>query len=79
MNAHATDEGEKDDDADELDFDEFKSCICRWANAKIPVELRGEPPEPFEYTWQAFLQLIFIPKMRKVMKEMRAGRKRKTL
>lgn len=79
VNAQAADEGEKDDDADELDFREFKNCLCRCANAKIPAELRGDPPEPFEYTWQAFLQILFIPKMRKVIKDMKKGLIKKTM
>lgn len=67
VNQQASDEGEKDEDADELSFAEFKSCLCRCANAKIPQEMRGDPPEPFEYTWQSFLQVLFLPKMRKVL------------
>lgn len=79
VNAQACDEGEKDDDADELSFDEFKNAICRCANAKIPIERRGDPPEPFEYIWQSFLQIIFLPKMKAVVKDMRKGVAKKTL
>ena len=31
----------KDDDGDELNFSEFKTLLCRMANAKIPASLRG--------------------------------------
>uniref|UniRef100_A0A7S2N782 EF-hand domain-containing protein n=1 Tax=Haptolina brevifila TaxID=156173 RepID=A0A7S2N782_9EUKA len=79
VNAQATDTGEKDDDAEELSFGEFKNAICRCANAKIPIDLRGDPPEPFEYTWQAFLQVLFLPRMKKVASDMRKGVAKKTL
>lgn len=71
VNNQAADNGSKDDDADELSFSEFQSCLCRCANAKIPIDRRGTPPEPFEYTWHAFLQVIFLPKIKKVVKDMR--------
>mgnify|MGYP006093971193 CR=1 FL=1 len=77
VNNQAADDGEKDDDADELSFSEFKSCICRIANAKIPASTRGG--EPFEFTWQAFLQVVFLPKMKKVMKDMKRGIAKKTI
>ena len=79
VNAQADDEGEKDDDGDELSFSEFKMMVCRAANAKIPPEVRGDPPEPFEFVWQSFLQIIFLPKMKKVIKDMRKGLIKKTL
>ena len=71
VNNQAADDGEKDDDAEELNFAEFKSCICRLANCKIPEKDRGG--EPFAYTWQAFLQIIFLPKMKKVCKDLKKG------
>ena len=77
VNNQAADDGEKDDDGDELSFSEFKTLLCRMANAKIPASLRGG--EPFEYTWQAFLQLVFLPKVRAVMKDMKRGLVKKTL
>jgi hypothetical protein len=79
VNAQADDEGEKDDDGDELNFSEFKMMVCRAANAKIPPEVRGDPPEPFEFVWQSFLQIMFLPKMKKVIKDMRKGLMKKTL
>jgi uncharacterized protein YqcC (DUF446 family) len=77
VNAQANDDGEKDDDDDELNFIEFKNCLCRIANAKIPKKDRGG--EPFEHTWRAFLQIVFLPKMRKVIKDMKKGVMKKTL
>jgi hypothetical protein len=74
VNNQAADDGSKDDDAEELTFSEFQSCLCRCANAKIPIDRRGTPPEPFEYTWHAFLQVIFLPKIKKVVKDMRKVR-----
>jgi hypothetical protein len=64
VNMQAADDGEKDDDAEELNFDEFKNCMCRVANAKIPAKNRGG--EPFEFTWHSFLQIIFLPKIKSV-------------
>lgn len=77
VNNQAADDGVKDDDGDELSFPEFKNCICRIANAKIPVSNRGG--EPFEHTWHAFLQILFLPRMKAVMKEMKKGIRRKSL
>ena len=77
VNNQAADDGEKDDDAEELTFTEFKSCMCRIANAKIPAKDRGGVP--FEYTWHSFLQLMFLPKMKKVMRDMKRGVAKKTL
>ena len=77
VNSQAADDGEKDEDGDELSFPEFKNCICRIANAKIPVDARGG--EPFEYTWHAFLQIVFLPKMKAAMKDMKRGLLKKTL
>jgi len=77
VNKQAADETEKDDDDEELNFTEFKNCICRIANAKIPPEDRGG--EPFEFTWRAFLQIVFLPKMKKVIKDMKKGLMKKTL
>ena len=77
INAQGADDGEKDDDAQELNFSEFKTLICRIANAKIPPKNRGG--EPFEHTWHAFLQIIFLPKYRAVVKDMKRGLAKKTL
>lgn len=77
INAQGADDGEKDDDAQELNFGEFKALICRIANAKIPASARGG--EPFEFTWQAFLQIVFLPKYRSVIKDMKRGLAKKTL
>ena len=79
VNQQAADEGDKDDDAEELNFGEFKNLLCRCANAKIPIASRGSPPEPFEYTWHAFLQIIFLPKIKTVIQDMRKGLVKKTL
>ena len=44
------------------------SLYVALAAAAYFVTACGDPPEPVEYTWQAFLQIIFIPKMKKVVK-----------
>jgi hypothetical protein len=75
INAQGADDGDKDDDAQELSFGEFKSLICRIANEKIPD--RGG--EPFEHTWHAFLQITFLPKYRSVIKDMKKNLVKKTL
>ena len=77
VNQGAADDGEKDDDSQELSLSEFKSLMARVADAKIPKESRGG--EPFEYTWHSFLQLIFLPKIKKVIKDMKRGVAKKTL
>uniref|UniRef100_A0A7S2E5S3 EF-hand domain-containing protein n=1 Tax=Haptolina brevifila TaxID=156173 RepID=A0A7S2E5S3_9EUKA len=77
VNAQASDDGEKDDDSEELSFHEFKSLVCRIANIKIPASQRGG--EPFEYTWQSFLQIIFIPRFRSLIKDMKRGLAKKSL
>ena len=77
VNNQAADDGTKDDDAEELTFMEFKSCLCRIANAKIPIKDRGDVP--FEYTWHSFLQLIFLPRMKKAVRNMKKGLAKKTL
>ena len=46
-------------------------------NAKIPVKDRDGVP--FEYTWHSFLQLMFLPKMKKVIKDMKRGIVKRTL
>ena len=77
VNAQASDDGEKDDDNEELNFSEFKSLVCRIANAKIPESTRGG--EPFEYTWQSFLAIIFLPKFRSIIKDMKRGLAKKNI
>ena len=77
VNAQASDDGNKDDDATELDFSEFKTLLCRIANCKIPQEDRFG--EPFENTWKAFLHLRFIPVYKTVVKDMKRGLAKKNL
>ena len=77
VNNQAADDGEKDEDGDELSLSEFKTLLCRIANAKIPEKDRGG--EPFEYTWHAFLQLIFLPKAKAIIRNMKRGLIDKTL
>ena len=77
VNQGAADDGEKDDDSQELSLSEFKSLMARVADCKIPKDRRGG--EPFEYTWHSFLQLIFLPKIKKVIKDMKKGVGKKTI
>ena len=77
VNAQADDDGDRDDDAEELNFGEFKTMVCRIANAKIPKNNRGG--EPFEFTWQAFLQIMFLPKYKSLIKDMKRGLAKKNL
>ena len=77
VNAQADDDGERDDDSQELNFTEFKNMIYRIANAKIPKKDRGG--EPFEYTWHSFLQLVFLPRYRSIIKDMKRGIMKKTV
>jgi len=71
VNTLQVDDGEKDDDADELNFAEFKNCLCRIANAKVPPSVRGG--EPFANVWQAFLQIMFLPQVKKLLKDAKRG------
>lgn len=56
-----------DEDAQELDETEFVELLGRACNIKIPESNRHG--EPFEHTWQSFLQLIFIPTYNKLIKQ----------
>ena len=66
------------------------TCVCAWlcvhrylnllarvANAKFPKEVRGG--ESFAETWRSFLQLIFVPRFRKLLKAKRQGAARVTI
>ena len=55
------------DGAQELDGDEFVEVLGRVCNCKIPLASRGG--EPFEFVWQSFLHLIFLPKYKKLIKK----------
>ena len=59
--------------AQELDQHEFVALMGRCCNIKIPLASRGG--EPFEFTWQAFLVMIFLPTYRKLIKKGRTTMK----
>ena len=66
VNAMSAETG-ADDDAQELDVNEFIEVLGRVCNQRIPVEARGG--EPFEFTWQSFLHFIFLPTYKKAIKK----------
>lgn len=76
VNSGADEEG-VDDDADELVYDEFLPCLAMICDAKVPEHTRGG--EPFEYTLHAWLQLVFLPRYKLLLKEKRKGTQKKTL
>lgn len=55
-----------DNDSDALSYDEFCIALALLCDAKVPEERRGG--EPFEYALHAWLQLSFVPMMRRVIK-----------
>jgi len=52
-----------DDDAQELDEEEFVEVLARCCRLKI------QSTEPFEFTWQSFLHLVFLPQYKKLVKK----------
>ena len=62
---NSVDTGE-DDDTQQLTLKEFFDIVPRMCDCKIPESCRFG--EPFEYTWQAWLQTQFVPKFRRVLK-----------
>ena len=66
-----------DEDESELDYYEFKQVVVRICDAKIPEDKRGG--EPFENTLQAWLQLMFVPTFRRILKDKARGIGSKTL
>ncbi|KAL1505108.1 hypothetical protein AB1Y20_008867 [Prymnesium parvum] len=66
VNATSAENGE-DEDAQELSLDEFCEVIARICNQKIPLSNRGG--EPFENTWQSFLQVVFVPKLKRLVRK----------
>ena len=71
VNAQSEEEEDGDDDESELVYDEWVQVIARCCNAKIPEEARGG--EPFEYTLQSWLQLVFVPTYKRLLKEKARG------
>jgi hypothetical protein len=65
-----------DSDPSQLCFQEFGLLLARMANVKFPPEERDG--EPFETTWHNFLQLIFVPRFRKLLKAKKQGAGRQT-
>ena len=70
VNAGAEEEG-VDDDADELVYDEFLPALAMICDARVPEQNRGG--EPFEHTLHAWLQLVFLPTYKRLLKEKRRG------
>lgn len=60
---------------DELTFEEYTWLLARIANAKFP----NRNGEPFSETWKSFLQLIFVPRFRKLLKAKKQGSGRITI
>ena len=69
-NSGAEEEG-VDDDEDELVYEEFVEVLTMICDAKVPEETRGG--EPFEYTLHAWLQIVFIPKCKALLKLKQKG------
>ena len=66
VNAEFRDTGENDDEQ-ELDFDEFKDVLVRVCHAKL-AESQRDNGTPFEHSLHSWLQLIFVPKYRAILK-----------
>ena len=77
VNSSAEEEEEGDDDEQELCFDEFVQVVACVCNAKVPESVRNG--EPFEYTLQAWLQLVFIPRYKQIIKDKARGIGSKTI
>ena len=77
VNAAEAEEEEGDDDESELVYDEWALCVARICDAKIPEEARGG--NPFEYTLQAWLDLVFVPTYKQLLKDKRKGTASRTL
>jgi len=74
--AHGESMGDDDEGGlDELTFEEFVWLLARVANAKFP----NRNGEPFAETWKSFLQLIFVPRFRKLLKAKKQGSGRLTI
>ena len=76
VNAAEEDEG-GDDDESELVYDEWVQVIARICDAKIPEDKRGG--ECFEYTLQSWMQLVFVPCFKQLLKDKAKGNAAKTL
>ena len=57
--------------------DRVPQVVVRLCDAKIPEDKRGG--EPFENTLQAWLQLVFVPTFRRILKDKARGIGSKTL
>ena len=77
VNAASEEEEGGDDDESELVYDEWVQVIARCCDARIPEEARGG--EPFEYTLQSWLQLVFVPTYKRLLKEKARGAGQTTL
>ena len=66
-----------DNGLDELTYPEYTALLARIANAKFPPETRGG--EPFAECWRSFLQLLFVPRFRKLLKAKKQGSARTTI
>ena len=77
VNTQSEEEEGGDEDESELDYHEFKQVVVRICDAKIPEDKRGG--EPFENTLQAWLQLMFVPTFRRILKDKARGLGSKTL
>ena len=70
VNADAAADG-SDADTATLSVDEFIFLLALCTNAKYPVENRAG--EPFHTTWESFLQLIFVPRYKKLLRNKQQG------
>ena len=77
VNSTAEEEEEGDDDEQELCFDEFVQVVACVCNAKVPEGMRDG--EPFEFTLQSWLHLVFIPTYKRILKDKARGIGSKTI
>ena len=77
VNTASDEEEEGDEDEAELCYDEFQNVIVRCCDAKIPEANRGG--ETFEVVLQSWLQLVFVPTYRRLLKDKARGLGSKTL
>ena len=68
-----------DMDTAQLSFDEFVLLLAHIARAKFPPPEDESSAEPFATTWSSFLQLLFVPKFRKLLKAKHQGAARQTI
>lgn len=77
VNAGSSEVEDADDNEQELDYEEFLQVIGRICDAAIPEANRGG--EKFETSLQSWLQVVFLPPYKKLLRDKSQGIAKRTL